>query len=78
MWLARPIYEALPYYYIVAGLLSLLGATYLDFGYWPVLCVSVGFSCLVAGLVVWLKRRDYRKKRTTVVAEAVKSVNEEG
>jgi hypothetical protein len=33
---------------------------YLNHWYWPEVCFGVGLFCLVAGLVVWLKRRDHR------------------
>jgi hypothetical protein len=33
---------------------------YLNHWYWPEICFGVGLFSLVAGLVVWLKRRDHR------------------
>jgi hypothetical protein len=33
---------------------------YVNHWYWPTICFVVGLVCLVAGLVVLLKRRDYR------------------
>lgn len=60
MWLSKPIYEALPYFYLFAGTMSLLASMYLSHWYWPTICFAVGLSCLVGGLVVLLKRRDYR------------------
>jgi len=60
MWVSRPIYESLPYLYMLAGLVSLAASMYLDHGYWPTICFTTGVVCLVAGLVVYLKRRDYR------------------
>lgn len=60
MWLSKPIYEILPYYYIAAGLLALAASTYLDHWYWPVISLVMGFACLIAGLAIWLKRKDYR------------------
>ena len=60
LWINKPLYEVLPYAYLIAGIVSLAASLYLNFWYWPVICVSVGIFCLVAGLVVWLKRRDYR------------------
>jgi hypothetical protein len=63
MWLSKPLYEALPYYYMVAGLLVLGISAYVDYGIWPLLGLIVGLSSLIAGLVVWLRRRDYRRTR---------------
>ncbi len=69
MWLSKPIYEALPYYYMVAGLVVLAASGYLDYWLWPTICVLVGLVCLIAGLVVWLKRRDYRQRQQRGVLE---------
>ena len=60
MWVSRPIYESLPYLYLLAGALSLGASMYLNHGIWPTVCFVTGVVCLVAGLVVLLKRRDYR------------------
>jgi hypothetical protein len=60
MWVAKPIYESLPYFYLLAGAISLGASLYVDYGHWPTLCFILGMSCLVAGLVVLLKRRDNR------------------
>lgn len=60
MWVSRPVYESLPYFYIVAGALTLAASMYLSHWYWPTICFFVGLGSLVGGLVVLLKRRDYR------------------
>ena len=64
VWLWRPLYESLPYYYIVIGLLGLALSFYLNTWYWPTICAVVGLASLVAGLVLWLKRRGYRQSRS--------------
>lgn len=64
MWLAKPIYESLPYYYMAVGSVALIAALYVNYWYWPVICLVVGLVSLLAGLVVWLKRRDYRASRS--------------
>ncbi len=33
---------------------------YVTYWYWPTICFVLGIICLVAGLVLLLKRRDYR------------------
>lgn len=60
MWVSKPIYESLPYFYLVVGALSLAASLYMDHWYWQEICFVVGLLCLVGGLVVLLKRRDYR------------------
>jgi hypothetical protein len=55
MWVSKPIYESLPYFYLLAGAISLAASMYLNHWY-------VGLLCLVAGLVIWLKRRDHRNQ----------------
>ncbi|MCP5091597.1 MAG: DUF2721 domain-containing protein [Gammaproteobacteria bacterium] len=62
MWLSKPIYESLPYFYLFVGALALAASMYVNHGYWPTVCFVVGLLCLVAGLVVLLKRRDHRVK----------------
>lgn len=61
MWVSKPIYECLPYFYLLVGVISLSAAMYLQHWYWPTICFSLGLFSLVAGLVVLLKRRDYRE-----------------
>lgn len=58
MWLSRPLYEALPYYYLAVGIAALLAPLYVDYWYWPVICTVVGSaSLLAAGAVLFLRRR---------------------
>jgi len=60
MWISRPLYESLPYLYLMAGAVSLAASMYINHWYWPTICFVTGVICLVAGMVVLLKRRDYR------------------
>ena len=60
MWVSKPIYESLPYFYLFAGAVALASSMYLNHWYWPTICFVVGLGCLVGGLVVLLKRRDHR------------------
>ena len=66
MWVSKPVYEAVPYVYLVSGACLLGLSVYLDYWYWPTLCLVLGIVCLVAGLVIWLRRRDYRERRDSV------------
>jgi predicted MFS family arabinose efflux permease len=63
MWLSKPLYEALPFYYIAIGLIALIAGLYVNYWYWPAICTVVGIVSLIAGSVVWVKRRDYRTNR---------------
>jgi len=65
LWINKPIYELLPYAYAIAGVAALAASAYLDFWYWPVICVTVGVFSLIAGLVVWLKRQGHRHTQST-------------
>ncbi|MCG8369008.1 MAG: hypothetical protein MJA32_00685 [Proteobacteria bacterium] len=60
MWVSKPIYESLPYLYLFLGAVALGLSMYLNYWHMPTICFAVGVVCLVAGLVVLLKRRDYR------------------
>jgi hypothetical protein len=65
LWISKPIYESLPYFYQTVGGISLAAAMYVNHGYWPAICITMGLFCLVAGLVVLLKRRDARRNGRT-------------
>lgn len=60
IWLSKPIYETLPFFYLVAGLGLLVASLYLDYWYWPTFCLIGGIACVVLGLFVYFKRRDFR------------------
>ena len=62
MWLSKPVYEALPYYYLVVGLAALVARLYVDYWYWPQICTIVGVGSLAAGAFVWFRRRDHRSR----------------
>ena len=62
MWVSKPIYESLPYFYLIAGAMTLAASLYLNHWYWPTICFVVGLGSLVGGLVVLLKRRDHRDR----------------
>jgi len=60
LWLSKPFYESLPYLYMALGLLLLGGSWITNTPPWPTLLLAGGCLCLLAGLVIWLRRRDYR------------------
>jgi hypothetical protein len=60
---SRPVYEALPWMYIICGLAA-LGASYLQTSSALSTLLGVpGFFALLAGIVILLRRRDYRQMR---------------
>jgi len=58
---SRPVYEGLPWFYITGGIAALI-ASYLlaSRGGWSLLTGLLGLVILVGGIVVLLRRRDYR------------------
>lgn len=59
MWLPRPVYEALPYGLAAAGaglVLLAFRVESLPHG----LLFAVGGALVTLGLVLWMKRKDYR------------------
>jgi hypothetical protein len=61
MWLPKPLYELLPYLYVLIGLL-VIGAAALFAHRVPGSSISffVGLAIVVLGVVVWMKRRSAR------------------
>ena len=65
MWLRRPVYEGLPFCAMGLGLAAIVASFVLSEGrWWALLGAFGGLALLVAGLVIWLKRRDYRSSRS--------------
>jgi hypothetical protein len=68
MYLPKPLYEGLPYVYLLLGpgllALSWRGATQ----GWPTAVNAVlalgGVVAVIAGLILWLRRRDFRDRAT--------------
>jgi hypothetical protein len=64
--LSRPVYESLPWLYVVAGILA-LAASYRHEGHSALVTFVgiVGLLALLAGIVILLRRRDYRALRAS-------------
>ncbi len=62
--LSRPVYEGLPWAYIMFGLAALIASYLLAARGALSLVVGVlGLACVLGGVVVLLRRRDYRALR---------------
>jgi hypothetical protein len=64
MWLARPVYELLPYLYMLVGLALLVAAWFIEISTLPSVFLVIGVLSIMAGLVLWLRRRDYRTRQS--------------
>jgi hypothetical protein len=59
MWLPRPVYEAMPYACVLAGV-ACCGLAYFTERGPRGIELAVGGLLVTVGLVLWMKRRDYR------------------
>ena len=64
MWLARPVYEFLPYLYMIVGVALLGAAWFIEMSTLPSVFMLIGVLSIMAGLVLWLRRRDYRTRQS--------------
>ena len=69
MWLRKPLYEALPFAYMSVGLVAAGVSFMLEEGYGFYALLFAGLASLTGGLVLWLKRRDYRLSRSRSTLE---------
>jgi hypothetical protein len=63
MWISRPLYELLPYLYMLIGAVLLAAAWLVEMQVWPSVFLALGALSLMGGLVLWLRRKDYRTKQ---------------
>jgi hypothetical protein len=73
MRLANPVYESLPVLYLLVGASLLFGSYRLHSGVLCVLLLITGMLGLIAGVAVWLRRRDFRASRTEYGSDAARS-----
>ena len=62
--LSRPVYEGLPWLYIILGLVALIASYLLARGTLSLLVGVFGLVCVVGGFALLLRRRDYRALRS--------------
>lgn len=62
MWLPTPVYERLPQFWLLLGLLFMSSGVYLGFDYdLSFVYFGVGAACVVWALAIFVKRLRYRK-----------------
>jgi Flp pilus assembly protein TadB len=66
--LSRPVYELLPWAYLLGGLLALIGSYFQTSSTLSMVLGLPGFLALMAGAVVLLRRRGYRRLRAEYAA----------
>jgi Flp pilus assembly protein TadB len=60
MRIARPLYESLPYLYIAIGLAAVVASFVWRMADWSGILAAFGAVAILGGLVLVLRRRDYR------------------
>jgi hypothetical protein len=63
MQLSKPVYESLPYVYMGVGAAALAFSYFWRAPGWSDLIIGCGVVAVVCGLVLVLKRRDYRAQK---------------
>jgi Flp pilus assembly protein TadB len=63
MRVSRPLYESLPYAYIAIGLAAVIASFVWRVADWSAILAVFGIMALVGGLVLVLRRRDYRMQQ---------------
>ena len=69
MRVSRPLYESLPYAYIAIGVCALAASFAWRVADWSGIIAFLGVVAIVGGLVLVLRRRDYRIKQRHYGAE---------
>jgi len=64
MFLPKSVYEALPWLYGIAGIVSLVVSYRLGSAVLSTLLALSGVFAVVAGLVLALRRRDFREQKS--------------
>jgi len=65
MWLPSTIYERLPQFYVLVGLLFMTDGLYLGFDrFYAFYYVGLGFACFFYGIGLLVVRRRFRRVRS--------------
>ena len=62
--LSRPVYEGLPWFYMAGGIAALVGSYLLPSGVSSGIAGVAGLAGVLGGVVILLRRRDYRELRS--------------
>ena len=69
MRVSRPLYESLPYAYIAIGVAAIVASFAWRVADWSGILAFFGVVAIVGGLVLALRRRDYRIQKRHYGAE---------
>jgi len=69
MRVSRPLYESLPYAYIAIGAAAMTASFVWRVAEWAAVMALFGLIAIVGGLVLVLRRRDYRIQKRRYGAE---------
>ena len=62
--LSRPVYESLPWLYLACGVAACVGSYFLPSGVLSLIVGFAGIAAVLGGVVILLRRRDYRELRS--------------
>jgi len=72
MWLPGPVYESLPYAYIIGGVLFISGTMYIGLGAPGAgLYIACGLISIIYGATIFNKRHAYRRNRPGTAAAKI-------
>jgi protein-S-isoprenylcysteine O-methyltransferase Ste14 len=70
MWIPTPIYESLPYAYIVVGVLFISGTLYVGLNHPAApLYITCGLFSIIVGAAVFAKRQAHRRGITVTKSD---------
>lgn len=61
---SRPVYEGLPWFYIACGIAALVASYLMPSGVLSLIVGLAGLLAVLGGVVILLRRRDYRALRS--------------